>query len=358
MTELVKFTSVDGKPVMVRKSEVSAYTPYYDQTTLLRLNGSNANYVVSHAFEEVDSMLREHNNEQAVDREVSGDPAGRRAEAKLASYEFAANMCGDRKVLKLTAAEAVDALRGLLNAEPDGEEPDDDAPGEAPDAGRVALADMYAVAGLPWPGHDPGDPAEVYDQVRKLRDECERAADREVSGKRTDDSDAEEGEEVSDLNTCPGCGGPADNGHDRTCPPMPYYCKKCQANKREAVNEWPAEIVDVVTAWENPLPLSASDRQERLNSAVRLLVMAIRLGRLKPPVKEDKIMSSEHFCAKCGARGCLNNPQIRRVVEAAETLEICVRDYANDEDGVPVDMLDYADNLRDALRNLGRWERE
>ena len=28
-------------------------------------------------------------------------------------------------------------------------------------------------------------------------------------------------------NTCPGCGGPADNGHDRSIPPNPYYCTKC-----------------------------------------------------------------------------------------------------------------------------------
>lgn len=32
-----------------------------------------------------------------------------------------------------------------------------------------------------------------------------------------------------DLNVCPGCGGPADNGHDRCYPPNPYYCTKCDA---------------------------------------------------------------------------------------------------------------------------------
>lgn len=30
-----------------------------------------------------------------------------------------------------------------------------------------------------------------------------------------------------DLNKCPKCGGPADNGHDRCLPPNPYYCTKC-----------------------------------------------------------------------------------------------------------------------------------
>jgi hypothetical protein len=29
------------------------------------------------------------------------------------------------------------------------------------------------------------------------------------------------------LDCCPGCGGPADNGHDRCLPPNPYYCTKC-----------------------------------------------------------------------------------------------------------------------------------
>lgn len=29
------------------------------------------------------------------------------------------------------------------------------------------------------------------------------------------------------LDKCPNCGGYADNGHDRECPPNPYYCSKC-----------------------------------------------------------------------------------------------------------------------------------
>jgi len=32
----------------------------------------------------------------------------------------------------------------------------------------------------------------------------------------------------SDLSKCPGCGGPADNGHDRELPPNPYLCSKCE----------------------------------------------------------------------------------------------------------------------------------
>lgn len=36
------------------------------------------------------------------------------------------------------------------------------------------------------------------------------------------------------LDTCPGCGGVADNGYDRGWPePTPYLCTKCQENTHE-----------------------------------------------------------------------------------------------------------------------------
>ena len=39
---------------------------------------------------------------------------------------------------------------------------------------------------------------------------------------------AEQAEQAGqDLDTCPGCGGVADNGHDREFPPNPYYCTRC-----------------------------------------------------------------------------------------------------------------------------------
>ncbi len=34
--------------------------------------------------------------------------------------------------------------------------------------------------------------------------------------------------DTKDPHVCPGCGGPADNGHDRCWPPNPYYCTKCE----------------------------------------------------------------------------------------------------------------------------------
>lgn len=39
----------------------------------------------------------------------------------------------------------------------------------------------------------------------------------------------ERSEEVEpDIDKCPKCGGPADNGFDRCIPPSPYYCTKCE----------------------------------------------------------------------------------------------------------------------------------
>ena len=40
-----------------------------------------------------------------------------------------------------------------------------------------------------------------------------------------------------DLNICPGCGGPADNGHDRGDPPTPYYCSKCNRTKETSPSD-------------------------------------------------------------------------------------------------------------------------
>lgn len=41
-------------------------------------------------------------------------------------------------------------------------------------------------------------------------------------------------EAAPSLNVCPGCGGPADNGHDRCYPPNPYCCSKCTADQQPA----------------------------------------------------------------------------------------------------------------------------
>lgn len=40
-----------------------------------------------------------------------------------------------------------------------------------------------------------------------------------------------------DLTKCPHCGGPADNGHDRSYPPSPYECTKCERKQRKKDRE-------------------------------------------------------------------------------------------------------------------------
>lgn len=49
-----------------------------------------------------------------------------------------------------------------------------------------------------------------------------------------------------DLSRCPQCGGPADNGHDRSIPPTPYWCTKCMVepvpdSKHATIAEWWAD---------------------------------------------------------------------------------------------------------------------
>ena len=63
--------------------------------------------------------------------------------------------------------------------------------------------------------------AEVLAAVRALREraDCNLISDEPV-----------------DLSTCPGCGGPADNGFSRDVPPSPYYCTKCHDTGFGTVN--------------------------------------------------------------------------------------------------------------------------
>lgn len=44
-----------------------------------------------------------------------------------------------------------------------------------------------------------------------------------------------------DLSTCPECGGPADNGHDREVPPNPYLCTRCIGG---GPDNWPGREPD------------------------------------------------------------------------------------------------------------------
>lgn len=40
-----------------------------------------------------------------------------------------------------------------------------------------------------------------------------------------------------DINVCPKCGGYADNGFDRSYPPNPYHCSKCDPDMCQNIEE-------------------------------------------------------------------------------------------------------------------------
>ena len=48
----------------------------------------------------------------------------------------------------------------------------------------------------------------------------------------------EEPVQEPNLSRCPNCGGPADNGHDRSIPPNPYFCTKCMAEPVQEPVAW------------------------------------------------------------------------------------------------------------------------
>ena len=44
-------------------------------------------------------------------------------------------------------------------------------------------------------------------------------------------SSTHKGAEMNELETCPKCGGFADNGFSRSIPPSPYFCRACMAQE-------------------------------------------------------------------------------------------------------------------------------
>lgn len=70
-----------------------------------------------------------------------------------------------------------------------------------------------------------------------------------------------------DINKCPGCGGEADNGHDREVPPNPYYCTKCEAApSQEPVITSEDACEDEYIKWHNARRERILAKQEELRA--------------------------------------------------------------------------------------------
>lgn len=96
--------------------------------------------------------------------------------------------------------------------------------------GEASIADLNAMKiDLCYPAIVRMGMAES--QIVKLEKEIERLRIRLV--RLTNDNIIIYTEEPNSFE-CPICGGPADNGHDRSCPPVPYVCIKCEKAKKES----------------------------------------------------------------------------------------------------------------------------
>jgi hypothetical protein len=84
-----------------------------------------------------------------------------------------------------------------------------------------------------------------------------------------------------DLSRCPQCNGPADNGHDRSIPPNPYFCTRCMA---EPVHKCPNCASLEAQNTELDLKLAELERAEPVDF-VSLLREADEIVRGKPTWK-------------------------------------------------------------------------
>ena len=92
----------------------------------------------------------------------------------------------------------------------------------------------------------------LIDEIERLRDESS-AQDDQLEGYRSPHADLNRllylGEDrltatgrvyhavrrLKADDSCPSCGGPADNGSDRCVPPSPYNCRRCDLLERAAI---------------------------------------------------------------------------------------------------------------------------
>lgn len=92
-----------------------------------------------------------------------------------------------------------------------------------------------------------------------------------------------------DLDTCPGCGGVADNGHDREFPPKPYYCTKCSEQAEQEPAAWMCWI----------------DSDEEMNPANAQLTSyePKAYAKRKPLYAAPQPVQKPTDCPCCGAKG-------------------------------------------------------
>jgi RNA polymerase-binding transcription factor DksA len=72
------------------------------------------------------------------------------------------------------------------------------------------------------------------DEIESLRQRvAELATDWQVTQATLAACEKERDELKQDINACPNCGGPADQGHDRCYLPTAYLCSKCQSTTED-----------------------------------------------------------------------------------------------------------------------------
>jgi len=89
---------------------------------------------------------------------------------------------------------------------------------------------------------------------------------------------------MTDLNKCPKCGGPADNGHDRCVPPNALWCSCCKDK----------DFLDMVKTWEYVRGTNSVHIYELAYEAIELRREKYRLEAVI-----EKMWQAIFHCKKC-----------------------------------------------------------
>jgi hypothetical protein len=98
---------------------------------------------------------------------------------------------------------------------------------------------------------------------------------------------------LADLSHCPQCGGPADNGHDRSIPPSPYFCTKCMA---EPYDQTALELCNVC-GWKTLIPgdccLNCERKHPLGQASTDVLLTVYSVKKAEPDVPETNFGNME-----------------------------------------------------------------